>query len=112
MGGGLVRSFFEVDLAVASSASISDVFNTADYAWGSVQAPAALTNTALTFEVSLDGTNFSPLTDAAGLDVAAITLTVDECFTLPPELFNYRFARLKLDGNEAAARTFKLLMKG
>lgn len=108
----ITRWYEERSLIVAISTSISAVFNPAQGAWGSVQAPAVLTNFLLTFEVSLDNTAFSALTDSAGLDIAAITLTVAECFTLPPELFNYRYARLKLDGNEAAARTFLLLVKG
>jgi len=94
-------------LAGAPGGGVSNAIDLKGVAGGGYQIPAAITNTTATFQVSADGTTYTPLRDSSNSDVTR-TIAASKAYALPDELFGWRYAKLVLNGNEAADRTILL----
>lgn len=108
-----MSSFSQIITAtIAESASVTGAIPVGEYSRGSFLLPSAVTGTAWSFEVSFDGTTFVAPKDSAGSAVGAITTGANTCAALPATLFSFRWARIKSNGTEAAARTIKVHLSG
>jgi hypothetical protein len=108
------RTDSRTDLTVASGGTTSTSYRVAGrYALFSVALPAALTNTALAYEVSHDNATWFALRDNAGAAVAAVAVAASRSFPAPDQVAYYPYFRLVLSGvgNEAAARTISVYGK-
>lgn len=94
---------------IASSGTKSGAIDTADYAICICYLPASLTGTAITFEVSHDGTTFVPLYDASGAAVSR-TVAASRAFYVPPEVMAAKQFKLVSGSSEGAARTIAYSM--
>lgn len=99
------------DLTIAEGATVTQTVNVKSYTSGAFQLPAAFTGTALTIEVSVDGTTFKALKNAAGTAVTVPTVAAAEQLPIPAEAFSFPYLRLKSGTAEAAARTVKIFVK-
>lgn len=105
---------------VANGAAISGAIDYRGFAMGGLITPAALTaTTVIAFKVASNpnGT-FTPLYNASNA-LVEVTVTVDasKAYPLPDELSGWPYFKLwteasAADVNQAAARTFEIVMKG
>lgn len=100
------------DVVIPISTATSGQFRVAEYNRGSIQVPAAITGTSYTLEVSNDGSVWDVLRVAAGSAVAAVNWSADDLLPLPSSVFDAVYARIVSQASEAAARTFKVHLKG
>lgn len=100
------------DVTIAINTTTSNSFRVGEYNKGSIQLPAAITGSSYTLEVSNDGTNWNALRVAAGTAVAAVNWAVGNVLPLPAEVFHSKWARIVSGSSEAAARVFKVCLKG
>jgi hypothetical protein len=78
---------------------------------GAIQTPAALTGTALSFLVSLDGTTFTALY-ATGGTLISYTVAASRVIPLDPAVFGaFPFLKLVSGSTELAARTFIIYIR-
>ncbi len=107
-----LSQFTAQDVGIAINTATSGSFRVAEYNRGSIQVPAAITGTSYTLEVSNDGLTWDGLKVAAGTAVAAVNWAADDILPLPASVFDCQYARIVSQANEAAARTFKVFLKG
>jgi len=112
--GFVVGESAKNDLAVANGTAVSAAFKAAGYKAGSVQFGAALTSASFTIEVSNEDTptNWTALQDAAGTPITSTPATANESCPLPSGTFAYLWARIKGASNEAAGRTWRVVLSG
>jgi hypothetical protein len=80
------------------------------YRGGGFATPAALTGTAVTFEVSQDGVGWIALYSASNSPVS-ITVATSRAYPLPAELYGWHFFRFVSGTTETAARTILYSLK-
>lgn len=94
---------------IASSGTVSGAVDLGDMTLTGLIVPT-MTGTALTFQVSIDGTNFYVLHDYAK---AAYTVTVDGTarafYLLPATFAGWRFVKVVSGSAEGAERTITLI---
>lgn len=94
---------------IANGGTVSGAVDLGDLSLSGLIVPV-MTGTALTFQVSIDGTNFYVLHDRAK---TAFTVTVDEtarAFYLTPQIFaGWRYIKVVSGSAEDAERTIKLI---
>jgi hypothetical protein len=109
--GHALRAGWSRSIVIASSAQLSSaVENKYGFELGIV-VPAAFTGTALTFEVSANGTTYQPL---YGTDGNAVSLTVAQgrSYPLPAAVSFWPYFKVKSGSAEAGARTLVVVIKG
>lgn len=104
--------FLEDTLTIASGAAVSDKFVAWEFERGSIQTPAAFTSTVLQWQCSNDGTTWDDCRDEDGTADATVTVTTGDCYAIPDAMFSYKYGRMSVDQNEAAARTIILVLHG
>lgn len=77
---------------------------------GSFLIPAAFTGTAITYQVSGDGSNFTVLNDTADADISQ-GAAVDRWVPLPDGVFAHRYLKLVSGSAEGAARVIRVDLK-
>lgn len=94
---------------IASSGTTSGVIDLSDFTLTDIFCPIT-SGTAITLEVSLDGTNFFAYNTAANAAIG-ITKTAGSatCHQLALPVKGVRYVRVKSGSTEAAARTFTLV---
>lgn len=98
-------------LTIPASGSSSNSHRTHGMRGGSFQLPAAMTGTAVTVQVSNDGTNFSEVIEEGG-EVNPVTVAGNAAFVLPEKTFSFQYFRLTSNGTEAAARDIQVFVRG
>lgn len=97
------------DAVIASSGTVSGAVDLGDMSLTGLVVPI-MTGTALTFQVSADGTNYYVLHDYAK---AAYTVTVDGTarafYLLPATFAGWRWVKVVSGSAEGAERTIKLI---
>jgi hypothetical protein len=96
---------------IAEGAEVSDAQAYQSNVGGSLQLPAAISGTELSYEVSLDGSTWGALRNAAGATIASVSVSGDDIVRLPAELAGFPQFRIKLNLAQAAARTILLAFK-
>lgn len=69
--------------------------------------PATFTSTAITFDVSHDGTTFTPLHGGSG--VISLTVAQGNSYTAPPEASPWPWVRLSAGSSESSARVITVV---
>lgn len=95
---------------IANGGTTSTVIDLVDAITAGVVLPAAFTGTALTFQVSHDGTTFQALTDQYG-NAVSMTVAQGKSYTIPNEVAPWPFAKIVSGSSEAAARTLWIVRK-
>lgn len=95
---------------IANGATQSDAVKFHEHASGNFAIPAAFTGVAITFEISHDGTNWTPLYTAANA-LVSITVAPSRAYPLPAELAGCQLFRLVSGSAEAAARVVQVHCK-
>ncbi len=94
---------------IANGQQLSDAVDLQGSRLMAVLLPASLTGTALTFEVSHDGTNFAPLYKTDG-DAVSYTVATSRYVLVEYEHFAaFRFVKVKSGSAEGGARSVVLL---
>ena len=107
-----LSQFTVQEVVIPISTATSGPFRVAEYNRGSIMVPAAITGTSYTLEVSNDGATRDALKVAAGSAVSAVNWAADDVLPIPASAFDCLYARIVSQASEAAARTFKVLLKG
>lgn len=94
-----------VALNLANGATTSDALPMTGVSLGGIEIPTSFTGTSVSFQVSIDGTNYRGLYDKNGNLVSIPTATKPGVYALDPTIF-YPFRSVKIvsSGTEAAAR--------
>jgi len=89
--------------------TVSNAVETHDYDKGGFILPATFTGTAMTFQVSRDGTNFVALNNDSG----AISKTVAQgkAYALPAEIFAFGWFKFVSGSSEGADRTIGVSLR-
>jgi hypothetical protein len=74
--------------------------------------PAELDGTAVTFEVSIDGTTFFPLYDSTGGAQVSMTVAASRAFDLPTALASWPYLKFVIGTSQTGATTIPVTMKG
>ncbi len=101
----------EVVIVVATSTTVSSAAFMKNGVAGAIIMPAALTGTAISFQVSIDDTVYTPLYDTSG---SAISYTVAASRVIPlnKEIFaSFPYIKIVSGSAEAANRTFTILIR-
>jgi hypothetical protein len=78
---------------------------------GAIITPAALTGTALSFQVSYDGVTFTPLYATGGTTIS-YTVAASRVIPLDPAVFGaFPYIKLVSGSAEGAARTFTVIVR-
>lgn len=101
--------FANITATIAASGTKSGAVGFGSFSRGIFILPAAFTGTAMTFEVSTDGTNFFALNN----DTGAISLTVAQGkgYALPAALAGASWFKFVSGSTEGSARTILLGLK-
>lgn len=97
-------------IEIPSAGTESTEFSVAPYANGGFILPAAFTGTAISFKVSTDGTNYSPLYDSSNA-LVSITVTQGRAYAFPIAMFSWPWALLVSNAAEGADREIALSQK-
>jgi hypothetical protein len=108
----LAHNRITVAANIANGQTVSQAIDIRDFVMGSYRTPAALTGTALSFQVSLDGANFNALTNETA-DTAATsqTASVGKNYSIPQAVFNYAFFKIVSGSAEGAARAITVFLR-
>ena len=98
-------------LTIPAGATDSGTLSVAEWALGSLIAPAELTGSEITFLVSHDGETFVVAVDSNGTAITR-AFASGGCCSVPPEVFDYPLARVRGNAAEAAERTISVALKG
>jgi hypothetical protein len=91
--------------AIASGGTKSGAIAFADFTRGMFILPATFTGVAMTFEVSVDGINFTLY------DLAAITVAQGKAYALPAGLAGAGWIKLVSGSAETPGRSIQLMLK-
>jgi hypothetical protein len=106
----IVRHLTTKEVTIANGQTVSGIVETrGEYPNMGLALPAAFTGTALSFEVSLDGSTFQGLYREDGSAVS-VTVAPGRSYQLPVELAPWPYFRIVSSASEGAARTLKLAM--
>lgn len=110
----IVGEISKQDVTIANGTQFSTQFRVAGYRQGSAQVGAAVTSATFTLQVTNEDTptNWTDLQDDAGVAVTGVPCTANESCPLPARAFQYLWARIKTASNEAAARTWRVVLNG
>lgn len=103
------RFVAKATFTIASGTDTSNAIGVEDFSFGSIYIPT--TTNAITVQVSIDGTNWSALTDVTGTAKDTYA-SGDGNRVLYNEAFHFAQVRLVSAANEGADRTFPALFKG
>lgn len=106
----LARGHGSKTITIANGATTSAVVPFGSYAMAGVIMPASLDGTALTFEVSADGTNFTALDDGEGAAVG-LTVAASKAYALPDALAVWAFFRLVMGTSQTGATDITVVFK-
>lgn len=106
----MLRDVEDSITVVIASGSTSASFPLGGYAWGSVQLPAAFTGTALTFNYSHDGSNWTAV-PVEGNEVNPETVTANGTYRIPAYAFAAKYCQIVSGSSEAAARTITVFLR-
>lgn len=95
-------------VTIANGATVSSAFDARGFATIGFATPAALTGTAITFQVSHDNVTFVPLKTTANAAVS-VTVTTSSAYTIPSEVKPWRYIKLVSGSAEGAARTITIM---
>jgi formylmethanofuran:tetrahydromethanopterin formyltransferase len=98
-------------VTIANGATTSDAINMNGFDLVSLVLPAALTSTAMSFQASIDGTNFFTLYNTGG---AALTVTVGASrivLFVPGDLGAFPFLKLVAGSTEAGTRSITAISR-
>lgn len=97
---------------IANGGTKSTPISAGEFSGGTFQVPAEMTGTTLTWEGSLDGTNFETVKDSEDTALDALTFTEGQIYHIPAACFQYAYIRLGSNGTEAAERSISVFLKG
>lgn len=96
---------------IASGGGTSSAIDIAGFRSGGLSLPAAFTGTALTFQVSADGTTYQTVYKSDN-NTDGLTVGQGRSYKIPDSVFGFRFMKIVSNGTEAADRTILLNLKG
>jgi hypothetical protein len=98
-------------VTIAASGTVSGAtFDLSDFSIVGVVTPSALTGTALTFQVSVDGSTFVLLQQASGAYSLA-SVAASRAIAVDPDMFRaWRYAKVVSGSAEAAERVITLVL--
>jgi hypothetical protein len=100
-------------VGIANAATVSDVINTQGLNLVGLLLPSALTGTTISFQGSLDGTNFDPVYSTVSGTALSYTVAQGHYVAFDPTpLQGLPFIKLVSGTSEAAARTIGFALKG
>jgi len=102
----------EGTVAIAAAGTKSTSINCEGYAFGAIYTDAAIIGTALTFEVSKDGTTFVAAHDDAGTAITIGTVTTSKRYRLPDKLFPCKALKIVSGSTETNGTTFTVELEG
>lgn len=98
------------EVTIAASGTNSTVFNSDGYLLAGFVVPASMTSTAITVQVSLDGsTFFTPKFESVAIPAVTITSSASAELVDVSKYAAFQFFRLVAGSSEAAARTLTML---
>lgn len=101
----MTKSLFGMVVEIESGNTKSDAINTQNKTLKGFITPSTLTGTTVTFEVSLDGTNFYALDDVS------ISVAANKAYALEADKFaGWHKIKIVSGSSEAADREFKALL--
>lgn len=104
-----------VDANIANGTSATGILDIAERVIGAFLVPAGFDGTTVTILASVDGTNFFPVYDAAGTELA-VTVAVNRYVVLSPDATRpFRYAQLRAGTaatpqNQSAARSIRVVL--
>lgn len=102
-----------VPVTIANAQSLSSMITLKGLSLVGILLPAAFTGTALTFEMSVDGTNFFPVSSGTDGDPLSYTVAQGSYAAINPQDFaGINFLKIQSGSTEAAARTLICAVKG
>lgn len=109
--GHALRAGWSRTATIANAAQLSSAIENKYGAELGLVVPAAFTGTAVTFEVSADGTTYQGLYDTAG-NAVSVTVAQGRSYVLPSELLPWPYFKVKSGSAEGGARTLTVVIKG
>ncbi len=101
-----VKSF---TATITSGQSIGNALQVGAYTAVSIQTPAALTGTALSFQVSLDGVTYTVLNDTTTGAALSFAAAASKAYSIAPIVFvGWRYLKVVSNAAEGAGRSFIL----
>lgn len=98
---------------IAISTQISTVIECGGLVLCGILLPAAFTGTALTFQASVDGTNFFPVhSTTSGTSLSYTVAQGQYCAIDPKDFYGINYLIIKSGSSEVAARTLIVSLKG
>ncbi|MBE7512565.1 MAG: hypothetical protein HS103_07100 [Anaerolineales bacterium] len=100
-------------LTLAEEESLSTALDLGGYTPVGLITPAALTNAAITFQVSADGETFYPLCDGGNVPLSlAVSTAAARAYPLNPRDFlGWRYLKIETAEAEAADRVFQIVVR-
>ena len=89
--------------------TVSNALPIEDFVTGGFILPATFTGTAITFQVSADGTTFVALNDSSG--AVSLTVAQGKGYALPASVMGFRFLKFVSGSSEGADRTIQVVLK-
>ncbi len=103
----------DVDATIANGATVSSTINLGGFTPVGILLPAAFTGTSISFQASVDGTNFFPVRAGTGGALLSYTVAQGTYAALNPNDFHgIHYLRVVSGSAEGAARTLKIAVKG
>ena len=107
----LPPSVSSATVTIASSGTTSNAIDLVGMNLVGIQFPSAFTGSTVSFEASLDGSNYYAIADTAGTDLS-VTVTADRLVALvAADLSCVRFLKIVSDSSEGAERTITLAIR-
>lgn len=99
--------------SIANGATKSGIINLNGFTLCGILLPAAFTGTALTFEASVDGTNFFTLKTTTSGTSLSYTVAQGNFYAIDPkDFYGVNWLKIVSGSAEGGARTLKLAVKG
>lgn len=100
-------------VTIAISTQLSTVINCGGFSLCGVLLPTAFTGTVLTFQASVDGSNFYDVHSTTSGTLLSYTVAPSTFCSIDPKDFHgVQFLKIKSGSSEAAARTLVASLKG
>lgn len=98
---------------IAASGTTTPAINLGGFSLCGILLPAAFTGTALTFEASVDGTNFFPVKSTTSGSALSYTVAQGTFAAINPQDFQgVQYLKIVSGSTESAARNLTLALKG
>lgn len=93
---------------ISSGGTKTDEIKVYGCSLGAFELPASFDGTSISFEGSLDGTNYAPIYDSQGIAVTVPTVAVSRVYAVDPTVFHaFNFIKIVSGSTESANRTIK-----